>query len=103
MCRRIGCVSGGRSGREGLRACFADVAEEAQAELLAVPVGGGLPVVEPRKQPLASWLQLGRRVDLQERGERAVEALVGELAEDIREPPRVIAQAVQLECDRARV
>src|SRR6185503_14076281 len=77
------------------------MAEEAQAELLAEAVGGGLPFVDASEQALAPRLQLRGRIDLQEVLERAVETLVAEVAEEVDEPLRVIAQAENLERDRA--
>src|SRR5882724_602415 len=86
-----------------LRARFTDVAEEAKAELLPVPVRRRLPLVEPREQALASRPQVGARIELQQSLQRPVEALVAELAEQVGQALRVVAQAVHLESDRARV
>src|SRR5436190_3135298 len=87
---------------EGLGARFADVAEEAQRELLAMPVRRLLPVVEACQQALAARLEVDRGVELDQPAQCAMEALVAEVAVDVGQPLRVVAQAVHLERDRAR-
>src|SRR5262245_24490535 len=98
MCSRIkGKVA--TSGGESLCVRFADMAEEAQPQLLAVPVRGGLPFVEQRREALASRLQVRRRVDVEERVQRVLEALVAIVSEELVEALRDVVQAHELECN----
>ena len=66
------------------------MAEEAQAELFAVPVGGGLPFVEEGHQALAARLQV--RAGSMLRSAFVLEALVAEVAEELEQALRDVVQ-----------
>src|SRR5687767_13737090 len=88
---------------ERLTINFADVGEEAHAELLGEPSRYGVTFLEQRGEALAAVPQVGAGVERLQRSHLRIEARLELLAELVLDAAPEIVRTFRLEADRARV